>query len=448
MSGRWQAGRGLSRREFLSRAAAVPLASSGLAVLVPDARQSATIPGPARPAFHLDRAAALLRRRFPHLWRHFAFEYYPWYAADPWRHWDAFDRRPPVDLAATSVPRLGAYDSRAQAVLERHARWIADAGVGAVNVSWWGPDSFEDRAVPLLMDVMRDHDIHVTFHLEPYRRDRVRLYARDVMYLLREYGERRRWDCLLFLERADGSSGPVFKSFATLHLPSTTDCHGITRPNPGWVPDGVWREQTDVLRRELAHDFDHLTLVADSLDFHRTRAAGFDGTAVFDPYVRPDRWPLLAHAASGEQLVFSFNINPGFDAVHRRTVEPGSCYRPPPFEPPAGPLAWTSADSRRTAQALAMSRIRESLTTTLLLQTDAALANVTHGFFLVYINSFNEWHEGTPFEPAKPWPSLTVEERRIGYHNADNGAYRLEALQAMLERIQSGLSTPRHGFSW
>lgn len=35
------------------------------------------------------------------------------------------------------------------------------------------------------MDVMRDHDVHVTFHLEPYRHDRAAYYVRDVLYLLR-----------------------------------------------------------------------------------------------------------------------------------------------------------------------------------------------------------------------------------------------------------------------
>ena len=47
---------------------------------------------------------------------------------------------------------------------------MVEAGVGAINVSWWGRGSYEDRAVHLLMDVMRAHRIHVTFHLEPVRR--------------------------------------------------------------------------------------------------------------------------------------------------------------------------------------------------------------------------------------------------------------------------------------
>ena len=48
--------------------------------------------------------------------------------------------------------------------------------------------------MPLLMDVMRDHGLKVTFHLEPYREPRAQSYADDVLYLVREYGDRRRWD--------------------------------------------------------------------------------------------------------------------------------------------------------------------------------------------------------------------------------------------------------------
>ena len=32
-----------------------------------------------------------LKGRFPDLSRHFMFEYYPWYATDPYRHWNEAD---------------------------------------------------------------------------------------------------------------------------------------------------------------------------------------------------------------------------------------------------------------------------------------------------------------------------------------------------------------------
>jgi hypothetical protein len=61
--------------------------------------------------------------------------------------------------------------------------------------------------------------------------------------------------------------------------------------------------------------------------------------------------------------------------------------------------------------------------------------NAKKGFFVTYINSFNEWHEGTEFEPMKNARDLLPEERRYGYHNVDGGAYRIQKLQELIARI-------------
>ncbi|MDA1307896.1 MAG: hypothetical protein O2917_11620, partial [Acidobacteria bacterium] len=102
----------------------------------------------------LSAAATRLRARFPHLRRHFAFEYYPWYSTNPVRHWNEAGHQPPASIAATMVPALGAYHSGQASVIEQHARWIADAGVGTIALSWWGRDSYMEAWVPLIMDVM------------------------------------------------------------------------------------------------------------------------------------------------------------------------------------------------------------------------------------------------------------------------------------------------------
>ena len=228
----------LSRRDFLATVLATPLASAAghpswqrpQGAVLTDALRAElgfpiphrlwhgessvaaalrTTPGQARER-RLDRHAEFTRKRpdavrrsyfegFPDLRRHFVFEYYPWYGINPWIHWDEAERRPPHDIAATSYPLLGPYDSRDVKVLEQHARWMASAGVGAINVSWWGRGTWMDDAMPALMDVMRAHDIHVTFHLEPYQNNRGENYVSDVLYLLDRYGERRRWDVLLLL---------------------------------------------------------------------------------------------------------------------------------------------------------------------------------------------------------------------------------------------------------
>ena len=53
----------------------------------------------------------------------------------------------------------------------------------------------------------------------------------------------------------------------------------------------------------------------------------------------------------------------------------------------------------------------------------------------VYINSFNEWHEGHQFEPMKDWAALLPAERVFQYHNAFEGDSRLRYLSDLLESI-------------
>ena len=411
----------ISRRRFLG--AALP-AAAGL-----------TLAGRA-PFGGAAFAQSRLSRRFPDLARHFVFEYYAWYSLNPIDHWDQDDRRPPVDLASNFMPRLGAYDSKSTRVMEQHARWIRDAGVGAINLSWWGPGSSVDQLVPTLMDVMAAHDIKVAFHLEPYRDHHALYYAENVEYLIRQYGDRRRWDAMLLLRDERGERGPVFKSFRTILPPTTTDCHGREWEVRDYADDGTWRQQTDRVRATFGKDFDHVTLLADSLNWDRTKRSGFDGVAIYDAYVRPDTWREYAAECSREDLLFTFGVNPGFDAIARRRVEPDSCYAAPEPEPkPASPYVWTRPADVAAAAAASEQRINQSFDTTVALQTDPASSNARRGFFLVYITSFNEWHEGHQFEPMKNRGQMSPQERAIGYHNPDDGESRLKALKRRLQSV-------------
>lgn len=428
----------ISRRRFMAAALAAAPAALSAGCLPPATRNEPapprsdptpsppTVPAPSEWAAFAAKLAV-----YPDLRRHFIFEYYPWYQTDPWQHWQEGGRNPPVDIGAFAVPALGPYDSRDPKTIEQHARWIAEAGVGAVNISWWGPGSAEDRAVPLIMDIMRAHDIHVTFHIEPYPGRGPRL-ADDLLYLVREYGERRRWDAFLLLEDASGITRPVFKLFATILAPTGTDCQGRVFPVPLYTEDGVYRRQIDAVRTVLRADFDPIVL-ADSLGAARTAAGGFDGMALYDPYVRPSAWPSVAGAFSSANLVFSFNINPGFDRYPDRPPF-GECYAPLRFEPPIEATGWDTA-ARVEALNASRNRILDSLRANLTQQLDPALTDAKRGFFLTYINSFNEWHEGTAFEPAANLPDLTPAQQAIGYHNPDQGRWRLDLLADLLRQL-------------
>jgi hypothetical protein len=425
-----------SRRAFLERALRAGVASSTVG-LFPDRRAWAL----ARP----NPGGRPLRDLFPDLARHLIFEYYPWYGGPPdYVHWDYLDRRPPDDIASNFVPRLGPYDVTSFATLEQHARWINQSGVGAIALSWWGRGSFMDLVAPRIMDVMRDHGIKVTFAMEPYADDRGRRFADDVLYLIERFGEQRRFDALLLLRNADGKEGPVFKGFRCILPESATDCRGLVHVNPDFTSDATWREQTDRLRNTLRGDFDHITLLADSLEFARTPASGFDGIGIYDNFIAPDRYRPLAEGASRAGLVFSFNVNPGYDQIEPRIAPPAGspapdptdpCYTPRPTAASAGVVDWSRAEEREKAAGASRDRIRESFEATVEVQTDLTLTNARRGFFLVYINSFNEWHEGHAFEPMRDAADLLPAERPFGYHNPARGDYRLITLAGLVNGV-------------
>ena len=98
-------------------------------------------------------------------------------------------------------------------------------------------------------------------------------------------------------------------------------------------------------------------------------------------------------------------------------------------------LDWSTPDDRERAGQLAEGQIDETLLGSLLFQTHPWLGNVNDGFFLVYVCSFNEWHEGHQFEPMRDEAALTPSERVHGYHNPGNGAYRLQYLQQRLAQL-------------
>ena len=87
--------------------------------------------------------------------------------------------------------------------------------------------------------------------------------------------------------------------------------------------------------------------------------------------------------------------------------------------------------ARAAAQGAALERISEAFATTTRLQQQPS-PNRTRGFFLAYVNSFNEWHEGHQFEPALDATDLSADQRRLGYHNPPDGFARLRHLRSLL----------------
>ena len=227
----------------------------------------------------------------------------------------------------------------------------------------------------------------------------------------------------------------MFKLFNTMLPAEIEDCHRVMQDVPGYVPDSAWERSTDQVHELLHRTFPRVTLLANTWDTRRVKADGFDGIATHDPAVEPEGWLDHALVATRQGIVFSFNANAGIDEIGRRKLPPDSCLTPRPFLPEAPGLDWSSREDRERARWLGAQRIADTLQHSLFLQTHSWLGNVDDRFFLVYITSFNEWHEGTQFEPMKDAMALTPAERAVGYHNPSDGYYRLRRLGELLTRL-------------
>ncbi len=88
--------------------------------------------------------------------KHVLAFYYPWYGnpqiSGRWVHWSDVDEVNQTIGNATHYPLLGPYDSQDPDLVAQHVSQACQIGLTGFIVSWWGQNSFEDQAVPLLLD--------------------------------------------------------------------------------------------------------------------------------------------------------------------------------------------------------------------------------------------------------------------------------------------------------
>ncbi|MFB4285453.1 carbohydrate-binding protein, partial [Nonomuraea sp. MTCD27] len=119
--------------------------------------------------------------------------YYPWYGSPQvnggWRHWQQGGRTPPDDIGADFYPALGAYDSGDfTGAVAQHMKWIRQAGVGVVVLSWWGRGSYEDNLARGVLDAAAREGLKVAWHLEPYSGRSATSTVDDIRYINQTYG--------------------------------------------------------------------------------------------------------------------------------------------------------------------------------------------------------------------------------------------------------------------
>jgi hypothetical protein len=144
----------------------------------------------------------------------FAF-YYPWYGtpavSEEWCHWNEGNSSGQIphdpniilpggrrDIAAEDYPLLDPYDSNNESVIEQHVEWAKEAGIGCFIVSWWGQDSFEDKALLNISKVCEREKFNFTVYIENtsiyYQKPpSINQTVDDLTYLLNKYNDSSSW---------------------------------------------------------------------------------------------------------------------------------------------------------------------------------------------------------------------------------------------------------------
>jgi glycoprotein endo-alpha-1,2-mannosidase len=125
--------------------------------------------------------------------------YYPWYGTPEGKggdgrmlHWGQADPTRHDIAASTDYPELGPYDSYESKVIDQHCRWAAQTGIDGFIVSWWGHDSYADRAMPAILDVCAKHGLKACAYYEQVPREGTpQVVADEIVALLGKYGSHR-----------------------------------------------------------------------------------------------------------------------------------------------------------------------------------------------------------------------------------------------------------------
>ena len=289
--------------------------------------------------------------------------YYPWYDnpdfGDSYFHWShrvMGDVEVPHtylggdDIGADFYPELGCYSSHDPAVVEKHMEQLVTAGVGTISVSWWGADTFEGKAVPLIMDKAEKFGLKVNFHIEPFPGRNAETTFEQLKFIIDNYGDH-----------------PAFYRFNNKPLFYVYDSY--------FIPAEEWAsilQPGDKSIRGTKYDSVMIGLWVQEKEEQFFLDSGFDG---FYNYFAVDgftfgstwkNWEQMENWAAENGKIFIPCVGPGYidtkirpwNAVNIRDRENGKYY-------------------------------------------DSAFGNALKiKPEIIGITSFNEWHEGTQIEPS------------------------------------------------
>ena len=276
--------------------------------------------------------------------------YYPWYGNPKfngrWCHWDFKGHRPAADLSSDYFPLLGAYSSSDPAVVRQHMRWMNQARIGVLTLSFWGRHCFEDLNTPLILDTAHRFNVKVNFHIEPYAHRR-QFFIDDILYLLDEYGHHPAF------YRTEGQK-PLFYIFKST----------VGKGDRDYISDEEWNFMLYRLRLDSRSD---CIFLGQTTNLARCQRSGFDGVYTYSVET-VSQWEEIGARFRSAGLIWSPSIWPGYIDSRQKAYTGEKTIHIP-------------REDGKTYDRLA----------------EAAISSQPD---ILTITSFNEFHEGTQIEPV------------------------------------------------
>lgn len=263
------------------------------------------------------------------------------------------------DIGANFYPLLGNYSNNDRVVIKEHMEMIERAGIGVIVLTWWKKDHFTAGSVPLILDEANKKGIKIAFHIEPFGGRNASTTRESIEYLIDTYGKHP-----AFYRSPERANKPVFFIYDSYLVPAEEWASLLQ-------PDG------QITIRNTRYDADYIGLWLNEKAKPFLETGGFDGfytyfaATGFTHGSTPGNWKGMADWAKEKDLMFIPCVGPGYIDTRVRP--------------------WNGVTTR--------DRNRGKYYDSMFVKA------VDCGSGYVGITSFNEWHEGTQIEPARPFNS-------------------------------------------
>lgn len=260
------------------------------------------------------------------------------------------------NIGANFYPQAGEYSSADSNIIDLHMQQISTAGIGVVAVTWLGNNDYSFKSVPAILNAAARYGIKICFQIEPVVRKTAFTTRYEIEYLISKFGMHTAF------YRNTKTNRPMFFVYDSYIIDAGQWAQVLTSNGSHTI-------------RNTSFDADVIGLWVTEKEEEFFQTSGFDGyytyfaSAGFTYGSTPKNWKRLQQWAQQNNKIFIPSVGPGY--LDERI-------RP-----------WNAANTKSRANGKYYDDMFDAL--------------IKSGTQWVGITSFNEWHEGTQIEPAKPF---------------------------------------------